>query len=316
MEISYYLSIARRWAWLLILGLLLGIASGYVIAKLQTPIYQASTRVIASRASMQAASNAGSSSYGEGFYYISDQQLMQTYIELLKASSIFEKTSQALGYPVSSGQVQAAQVNDTRILSINVEDPDPQHAADIANAVVAALILQNEEIEASRYKASDESLQIQIEQVEEQISAYQKNLDNQSSITLSEQLAQVKAQMEPLQTEVTQLKKDIAILTPTSSADRKAKVAELQARLDQIQPLLDLYQKIYADLVVVGSSGTTQNDNAITTRLQSTLVLYQQIYLNLINTRKQSAFRACRTPKALTRSRRQLSRDLRSGRSR
>jgi len=284
MEISYYLSIARRWAWLLILGLVLGIASGYGAAKFQTPIYQASTRVIASRASMQAASSGGS--IGSDFAYISDQQLMQTYIELLKSSSIFDKASQTLGYPVDLKQIQAAQVKDTRILSITVEDPDPQHAADIANTVVEALILQNEEIEASRYKASDESLQTQIKQVEEQIAGYQTNLDNQSSITLSEQLAQVEAQMVPLRTEVTQLKKDIAILTPTYSEERKSKVADLNARLDQIQPLLDLYQKIYTDLVVVGASGTTQNDNAVTIRLQSTLVLYQQIYLNLINTRE------------------------------
>ena len=284
MEISYYLSIARRWAWLLILGLVLGIASGYGVARLQTPIYQASTRVIASRASMQAASS--SDTNVNDYYYISDQQLMQTYIELLKSSSIFDKVSQILGYPVSSGQVEAAQVKDTRILSIAVEDPNPQRAADIANAVVEALILQNEALEASRYKTSDESLQIQIKQVEDQIAAYQTNLDNQSSITLSEQLAQVEAQMLPLQTEVAQLKKDISILSPAYSLERKSKIADLNARLDQVQPLLDLYQKIYADLVVVGASGTTQNDNAITTRLQSTLVLYQQIYLNLINTRE------------------------------
>ena len=285
MEISYYLSMARRWAWLLVLGLVLGTLSGFGVAKLQTPIYQAETRVIASRASMQAASSGGLSS-GSDFAYISDQQLMQTYIELLKSSSIFDKASQMLGYPVLPKQVQAAQVNGTRILSITVEDTDPQHAANIANAVVGALIMQNEEIEASRYKTSDESLQVQIKQVEDQITTYQTSLDNQSSITLSEQLAQVEAQMVPLQTEVAQLKKDISILTPANSLEKKSQLADLNARLDQVQPLLDLYQKIYADLVVVGASGTTQNDNAATVRLQSTLVLYQQIYLNLINTRE------------------------------
>lgn len=284
MELNNYLSIARRWIWLLVLGLVLGTVSGFGVAKLQTPIYQASTRVIASRASMQAASSVGSS--GSEFAYISDQQLMQTYIELLKSSSIFDNASQTLGYPVLSKQVKAEQVSTTRILSITVEDADPQRAADIANAVVEALILQNEEIEASRYKSSDASLQVQIKQVEDQITAYQTNLDNQSSLTLSEQLAQVEAQMVPLQTEVAQLKKDIAILTPANSLERKSKIADLSARLDQVQPLLDLYQKIYTDLVVVGTSGTTQNDNAITTRLQSTLVLYQQIYINLINTRE------------------------------
>lgn len=281
MEFQQYLSIARRWAWLLVLGLILGAASGYGFAKLQTPIYQASTRVIASRASMQAASSGGGAEY-----YIADQQLIQTYIELLKSSSIIDKASQTLGYPYSSELVQAAQVKDTRILSITVEDPDPQRAADIANALVTALILQNEENEATRYITSDESLQVQIQQVEEQITAYQKDLDEQASITLTERLAQVEEQMAPLQAEVTQLKKDIELLTPAYTQERKIQVADLNSRLDQVEPLLDLYQKIYTDLVVEGSSGSTQNDNTTASRLQSTLDLYQQIYINLINTRE------------------------------
>jgi capsular exopolysaccharide synthesis family protein len=286
MEINQYISIARRWAWLLILGLVLGTASGYGFAKLQTPIYQASTRVIVSRASMQAASG-GLSGSSVDYYYISDQQLIATYIELLKASSIFETVSQTLNYPVSSKQVQAAQVGDTRLLSISVTDTDPQRAADIANAVVSALIKQNDELEAGRYKASDENLQTQIKQVEDQIAKYQLDLDNLSTLTVDEQLKQVKAEMEPVQAEVTQLQKDIALNTPAYSTERKTKVAELNARLDQIQPILTLYQQIYTNLVVLGTSGSSaSNNNTTATRLQSTLSLYQQIYLNLINTRE------------------------------
>lgn len=286
MEISQYISIARRWAWLLILGLVLGIISGYVVAKLQTPIYEASTRVIVSRASMQTAS--GTSSTGGMYdFFLSDQVLIQTYTELLKASSIFDHVSQIVGYSVSPSQVVAKQVSETRIISITVEDPDPQHAADIANAVVEALIVQNENLEAGRYKASDESLQIQIKQVEDQIQKYQSDLENLSTVTMDEQLKQVKAEMEPLQAEVTELQKEIALLTPTFSDTRKAEVAELTARLDQIQPVLSLYQEIYTNLVVLGTSGTSSdNNNSSEARLQSTLTLYQQIYLNLINTRE------------------------------
>jgi succinoglycan biosynthesis transport protein ExoP len=289
MEITHYLLIARRWLWLLLIGLMLGVVGGYGIAELQTPVYQASTRVIASRASMQAVSNGGSaptSSNMFDFYYITDQQLMETFIELLKSSSIFDKASQSLGYHISPQQVDAEQVKDTRILSIVVEDTDSQRAADIANAIVKALIQQNEELEASRYKSTDENLQTQITQVEGKISEYQTNLNNQSNLNLNEQLTQVEAQMKPLQAEVTQLKKDISILSPTFSAESKSKVTELTARLDQIEPLLTSYQKIYADLVVASASGNNQNDNSPTNRLQSTLVLYQQIYLNLINTRE------------------------------
>ncbi|GAB4546406.1 MAG: hypothetical protein Fur002_21460 [Anaerolineales bacterium] len=288
MDIKQYIAIARRWAWLLILGLTLGAASGYIGAKLQTPIYQTSTRVIVSRASMQTASGATSTG-GMYDFFLSDQILIQTYIELLKASSIFEQVSQILSYPVSAGQVSAEQVNDTRIIRITAEDANPQHAADIANAVVQALIAQNEELEAGRYKSSDESLQVQIRQVEEQIAKYQNDLDNLSTTTTAEQIAEVQKQMEPLQAEATQLQKDISILTPPVTTERKEKIAELQARLDQIQPLLSLYQQIYTNLTVSGSAsanGVNAAPDPAAARLEKTLSLYQQIYLNLINTRE------------------------------
>ncbi len=288
MDVNQYLSIIRRWLWLLILGLVTGLVSGYVIAALQTPVYQSTTRVVVSRASMQTASGA-SSSNNIYDYFLSDQVLIQTYVELLKASSIFEQVSQIVNYPVSPSQVTAEQVNETRIISITAEDTNPQRAADIAIAVVMALIAQNEELEAGRYKASDESLQIQIRQVEEQIAKYQDDLDNLANVTIEEQIAEVQSQMAPLQAEVTQLQKDIAVLSPAWSADRKEKVAELQARLDQIQPLLALYQQIYTNLTVSGTSGAgsaNAANNPSAARLEKTLFLYQQIYLNLINTRE------------------------------
>jgi len=279
MELNQYLSIIRRWAWLLILGLVLGAAIGLGVSLLQTPVYEANTRVIVSRSTLQADSN--------NFFFISDQQVTKTYIELLNTSSVFDAASQKLGYTVSPGQVKAQQVADTRIIRITVEDADPQRAADVANAMVAALIRQNELLETGRYAASDESLQIQIEKVEGQINSFQKDLDSLSSETVHEQVGQVEALMAPLQDEATQLQQDIAILTPAYSAERKAKVVELEARLGQIQPLLQLYQQIYTNLVVLGNSGNIGlDDTATVNRLQSTLELYQQIYLNLINTRE------------------------------
>src|SRR3990172_4607984 len=279
MELNQYLSMVRRWSWLLILGLILGLMIGLGVSFLQTPVYEANTRVIVSRSTLQADSN--------NFFFISDQQVTRTYIELLNTSSVFDAASEELGYDVNPGQVKALQVTDTRIIRITVEDSDPQRAADIANAMVNALIQQNELLETGRYTASDASLQTQIEKVEEQINSYQTNLDNLSTKTVNEQVGEVQAQMAPLQEEVTQIQQDLAALTPAVSAERKAKVVELEARLGQIQPLLQLYQQIYTNLVVLGNSGNVGlNDTATLNRLQSTLELYQQIYLNLINTRE------------------------------
>jgi len=285
MEINEYLSIARRWAWLLILGLLLGTVGGFGFAKLQTPIYEANTRVIASRASMQAAFSGGAVG-GSEFAYVSDQQLIQTYIELLKSSTIFDEVSQTLGYPVSSKQVKAAQVNATRILGITVEDTDPQRAADIANALVTALILQNEELEASRYAASEESLQSQITQVETQIATLQSQLNKISSQNLQEQTTQAEAQIAALQLDINKLQKEMDDLGKVFTADAKRQIAEKQQQMDQLLSVLNLYQQAYANLVVLGQTEVGNGNDATSQQLiqvQSTLSLYQQIYINLLN---------------------------------
>ncbi len=282
MEINQYLSILRRWYWLLILGLVIGTLSGYGFAKSQTPVYQASTRVMVSRASMQAASGTGGAT---DYYYISDQQLIATYIELLKASTIFENVSQTLGYPVSAGQIQAQQVGDTRILSISVTDTNPQHTADIANEVVSALIKQNEELEAGRYAASEENLQAQIEQVQSQISTLQSQIDKISNQNLQEQITQAETEIVKLQDSINAIQKEITDLRKIYTTDAKLQIAEKQTEIDRITSVLDLYQQAYANLVVLGNPGSNNGNDATSQRLaqiRSTLSLYQQIYINLL----------------------------------
>lgn len=280
MEIRKYFFLIQKWAWLVAVGALLGISIGYFASVYQTPIYQTSTRVLV----RSAATNIGSNPYS--FYQ--DQQLAQNYIEILTTQPILEGTSEKLGYPVYPGQISVAETQQgSSIIRIIVEDSNPQHAADIANQVVQVLIEQNALLQAGQYASSEEVIQVQISQLEDQISKLQNDLDNVSSKSLSEQLKLVTAQMEPLQAEVAEINKEIALLTPPVTQERKVKVAELQARLDQIDPILNLYQQIYTNLVVLGSpSSTVGNDSAVITRMQSTLDLYQKIYLNLITSRE------------------------------
>ncbi len=279
MEIRQYFYLFRRWAWLGILGLALGMAGGYFFSSRQTPIYQANTKVMVS----------GSSSGINPNSYTSfvDQQLAKTYSQLLATQPIFDGVSEYLGYPVFRGQIASQVDPESPIITITVTDSDPQKTADIANSVVQVLIEHNKTIQTGQYAASEESLLVQITQIEEQIASLQADLDNISAKSLGEQLELVTEQMEPLQEEVTQLQTDIVLNTPTWNQERKVKVAEMQARLDQINPLLDMYRQIYTNLVVLGGSGSrVEDDDPVLKRLQSTLQLYQQIYLNLISSRE------------------------------
>ena len=66
MELRQYLALFRRWALFLIGGLVIGAIGGYVISWYQTPVYQASTRILVTRAPQDKTSD---------MTYLTDQQL-------------------------------------------------------------------------------------------------------------------------------------------------------------------------------------------------------------------------------------------------
>lgn len=274
MEIKHYLMMARRWAWLLAVGLVLGTLGGFLGSIYQTPIYQASTRILVLRSS-QAEKNTDT--------YLSDQQLVQTYIQLLTTRPVLEGASTLLGFNVSASQVAVQQISGMQAIKLTVEDANPQRAADIANILVQVLIDQNEQIQTGRYTLTEQSIQAQITQVEKQISSMGAEIENVSTETVQQQLKQVEAQIAVMQAEVTQLQNDIRLLTPAKTNDQQFLLSEKEGRLNQIQPILLLSQQIYTDLVVLGKPSTSQDDTSRLSQLQTTMKLYQEIYINLLN---------------------------------
>jgi capsular polysaccharide biosynthesis protein len=166
MELRGYLRIIQRWVWLLILGLILGGAGGYAYSYYQTPIYQASTRAMVMRPPQEGVSD---------YTYLSGQQLTQTFIQLVTTQPILDAVSAELDYKISNEQVTAQQIRDTQVIQLAVEDHDPERAADIANTLIAQLIVQNESFQAGRFSAAETSLHEQIQQMEDQIYAHNED---------------------------------------------------------------------------------------------------------------------------------------------
>jgi succinoglycan biosynthesis transport protein ExoP len=274
MELKEYVRIIRRWAWLAILGLVLGGVGGYYFSRYQTPVYQASTRAMVMRPPQ-----AGVSDYT----YLSDQQLTQTYIQLLSTQSVIDASATELGYEFEKEQVSAQQIRDTQIIQVTVENENPAHAAKIANVLVKQLISQNESFQSSRFSATESSLHEQVQQMESQISGLQSVITQISSQNLKDQTVQLEAQIKPLQDEVSKLEQEIVAL-PTWKTESKVLIAEKQARIDQIKPLLSLYQEIYSNLIVLGKPFENGgSENLRLEQLKTQLDLYQQIYVNLLN---------------------------------
>ena len=275
MDIKQIFVAAKRWLWFLLLGTILGTVGGYFFSNRQTPIYQASTRFVVLRAAQ--------TTY-DYYSYLDSQQLISTYAQLLSTESLLAQASQELGFPVRKGQATAAQIDDTQFVQLTVKDTDPERAALIANGLVKVLIDQNEQLQSVRYISAEQNLQNRIDEAQQQIAILQNQINEISSATVENQLLSVQTQIDDLQNQVTALNVEITKIDPENATDEEiSMLADYQAQLDQLTPVLSLYQQIYTNLVVLktpaqgNTSTTTQLD-----QLRTTLELYQQIYISSI----------------------------------
>ena len=277
MELKLYLGMLRRWAWLLILGLVLGAVGGYFGSRFQTPAYQAFTRLMV----IQAPQTQGLDPTG-----LNGQQIAQTYIQLLTTQPVLAEASSHLGYPIDAKQLTIQQVGATQIVQLSVEDGNPQHAADIANTLVTALISQNGNLQSGRYTATEQSLQTQIDQIQSQITTLQSSINDISSTTVTDQINQAQAQITSLNSQITDLTTQYNDLKHKwQTPDVQAQEQNIQQQITQLQSVLTSYQQVYTSLVVQGKpvDSTGNTSAARLMQMQSTLSQYQQIYVNLLN---------------------------------
>ena len=275
MDLKQLIFLIRKWLWLLILGGILGAGSGVLFSRIQSPVYEASTKVLLTRAPVQSA----------GVQSVLDNSLItQTYMELLNMQPILEETSKQVGTEVNSTDILVMVIANTQIIQVNYKNGNPELAAQVANTLVDVASTRYIEIQTKQYTSAEENIQAQIAQVESQRASLSSEIDQATVSNLEAQITQVQAQMLPLQNEMTTLQQEIASLSPPATVSQRTKIAQDQARINEITPLLTLYQQIYSNLVVLKNPMALGNaqSNQLTT-LQSTLTLYNQIYSSLVS---------------------------------
>lgn len=147
MELRDYFRIARK-SWLVIvIATLLGVGASAAWIFTRTPIYESSSIVFVST---QSGSSIGELQQGSNF----TQARVQTYAQLVTTPSVVDPVIEALGLDQSasdlSAQVTASNSLNTTLITITASDPDPQAAADLANALATSLAETVESIEAPR----------------------------------------------------------------------------------------------------------------------------------------------------------------------
>ena len=164
-DLRRYVALLWHWAWLLVLATILAGAVAYIVSKQMTPIFQASTTILVNGAPATQSTDYSS--------ILSSERLTQTYSQLLTKQPILEGVIKRLGINIDVGvlkkMVQVQPVRDTQLIEVRVQDTNPDRAARIANAIFQEFANQNQALQATRYAASKQSLETQLDQMDQQI---------------------------------------------------------------------------------------------------------------------------------------------------
>ncbi len=173
MELRQYAAILLKWVWLILLGTLLAGGTALVVSRTMTPIYQASATLMVSQGSNPTISDYNS--------VLTGQQLAKTYGELLKKRPVLEAVIRELALPMTVeelGKLETVQlVRDTQLVVLQVEHPNPELAASIANRIAQEFIDQNQANQMSRFANSKDNLAKQLQQLEIDMASDQAALE-------------------------------------------------------------------------------------------------------------------------------------------
>lgn len=288
MDIRKIIVLVQRWMWLLLVGLIVGVNAGILASRLQEPVYRAKTQLLVSRSTRED---------NTSFAGLNNQQLAQTYIQVLKTKNLRTSTMERAGVEFTAEQVDIQLLPDTQIVEISVEENDPEAAAAVANTMVEILIEENESMVAGQFSALEESLNTQISMVEEQITAlqsdyevaYQQNYEEQLAM-VSNQITTIEGDLAELQMEMAPLDNKLALFNENPlyrdfTEEDRAQLREKEARAAQMESNLKIYNEIRANLLILGKpmqSAELDTDQELQ-QVKSTIDLYQQMYLNLLS---------------------------------
>ncbi|PRZ13402.1 polysaccharide biosynthesis tyrosine autokinase [Nesterenkonia sandarakina] len=137
MELHEYLRIARRGWLIIVLATLAGIGAAATFSMLQSPQYEAGTRVYVSTDSASTVAE-----LGQGTTYT--QQIVQSFVQVTATPRVLQPVIDELGLEqtpteLSESVAISTDVN-TVLMQITATDEDPAVAAEIANAVTDSLI--------------------------------------------------------------------------------------------------------------------------------------------------------------------------------
>lgn len=215
---SDYANLLWHWAWLLVLYALLAGGTAYWVSRHQTSIYQSSTLVMID--------TAPSGLYDLYSSIVSSQQLLKTYAKIMTTQPVLDGVKQQLGLDELTASIQIQPIQDTQLLTVIVQDTDPDRAAMIANTLVSVFAAQLQAGQITRYADSKKILENQMAVLEQQIQA------TTATLNAKEDTPENQASLLTLQTNLSQYQNSYSYLLQSYS---QLNLAETQSTSTIIQ---------------------------------------------------------------------------------
>jgi succinoglycan biosynthesis transport protein ExoP len=207
-ELKRYGAILWHWAWLIVLGMVLGAGAAYTSSRLTTPVYVASTTLLIN----EAPSSGKTTDYAS---ILTSERLAQTYSVMMTKRPVMTEVAKTLSLDSSQDsvarlakQVSVNLVRDTQLVVLQVENEDPELATNLANAIPVEFARQNSALQAERYSDSKVNLAKEIETLKQQLIAKQ----NEINALGTERTPAQDAELSRFQSELTQLRQSSASL--------------------------------------------------------------------------------------------------------
>ncbi len=204
-ELKKYGTILWHWAWLIVLGTLLGAGIAYLSSRLTTPVYAASTTLLVN----EAPSSGRTADYTS---ILTSERLAQTYSAMMTKQPVVKAALEDLHSDAAPetlpARISVNLVRDTQLMVLQVESEDPQLAMNLANAIPTAFSRQNAAVQTERYADSKANLTKEIDALKEQIAAKQTEINAIGTASNPTQ----EADLARSQTELTQLRQSLTYL--------------------------------------------------------------------------------------------------------
>lgn len=200
MELRQAVQLGRRWWWLILLGPLIAGAVAFTWSVLQPADYRAEAMLLVNAVGEPGTLGTDAPRGG--------QELARTYQELVITWPVLEPIMQELGLPVDiddlRGRLEAEAITGTQLLRITASDPQPQRAAELANAVAGSFVTYIGLQQAEGFRAGQSEISRQLEETEGQIETIEREIEELEGGPISNEsetrLLDLRAALDELQT--------------------------------------------------------------------------------------------------------------------